>query len=125
MFPTRRAALLALLPLLSLPGLLAFAPPPLLRAHTAASGAIRSAQPAVCRRRDAQQRRTEPLALIAGLDAGAVAHILKPLVWGLRFRVQLLETHLLDRTSAPQGPPKALDAPAKFTSVACLALKGP
>ncbi|KAJ1494896.1 hypothetical protein T484DRAFT_1926591 [Baffinella frigidus] len=57
--PTRRAALLALLPLVS-----AFAPSPPLRAPPAASSAIRSGQPAVCRRGAA------PLALIAGLDPG-------------------------------------------------------
>ena len=74
MFPTRRATMIAILPLLSLPGFLAFAPSPLLRAHSAASGAIHSARPAFCRRLDVQ-RRTEPLALIAGLDPGAVAHL--------------------------------------------------
>lgn len=62
--PTRRAALLALLPLVS-----AFAPSPPLRAPPAASSAIRSGQPAVCRRGAA------PLALIAGLDPGAAAHV--------------------------------------------------
>ena len=73
MFPTRRGALLALLPLLSLPGIIAFATSPLLRAHPAALGAIHSAQPSVCRRLHTQ--RLEPLALIAGLDPGAVANI--------------------------------------------------
>ena len=73
MFPTRRGTLLALLPLLSLPGILAFATSPLLRAHPAASGAIHSAQPSVCRRLHTQ--RLEPLALIAGLDPGAVPHV--------------------------------------------------